>query len=60
MFWLPRWNDVSSGQGKERHYILNYFLEDETIEMREIVDVRGGDKQTRLVDCVEQFSLSTS
>ncbi|CAN0291510.1 unnamed protein product [Ascophyllum nodosum] len=39
-----RWNDVSSGQGKERHYILNYFLEDETIEMREIVDVRGGSR----------------
>ncbi|CAM9952189.1 unnamed protein product, partial [Scytosiphon promiscuus] len=38
-----RWDESDSATGLTVHrYILHYFLEDETVEMRELADIKGG------------------
>lgn len=39
---VVRWDDRASELGSVHLYILSYFLEDGTMEMRELVDSKGG------------------
>lgn len=52
-----RWDEdesVVSGPATVHRYILHYFLEDGTIEMRELADIKGGEKREQKDGCVDR------
>ena len=43
LWYAIRWDDTARADGAMHRYILHFFLEDGTVEMRELADAGGGE-----------------